>query len=548
MVGTIGRSISCFLPGATLKETILSDLLLQRLERPAGAVTGKSGEHMNRQLYAIIRQEILAGAVPAGSKLPASRLLAKEIGVSRNTVLYAYEQLLAEGYVTASTGSGTFVSHTVPDHRALHNGSAANGTITVPAVQQHPNRFALSRRGQHLVSHASASDRQWGAFVAGVPDVSLFPHAVWARLLNKHWRNPSPQLLTYAHHGGYLPLKKLLAEHLRLVRSVRCEPDQIILTTGIHQAVDLTTRLLADPGDKAWMEDPGYWGTRSLLASAGVEPIPVPVDDEGIAPSPATLQNPPRFIFVTPSHQYPLGMMMSLSRRRMLLEYARQRGAWIIEDDYDSEFRFEGRPVASLQGLDDNDRVIYMGTFSKTLFPGIRMGFMVLPKPLAPHFATGLSELYREGQLVQQAVLADFIEEGHYATHIRRMRQRYAQRQALLREAIANRFGADWPTSTHEAGLHMVMHLPRGADDLGISMAARTQGLSARPLSRYYSEGAATQQGLLLGYACVPEAEIGPAFRKLAEVIEPALEHLARTQEPPKPIAARINAEAWSGA
>jgi GntR family transcriptional regulator/MocR family aminotransferase len=191
-------------------------------------------------------------------------------------------------------------------------------------------------------------------------------------------------LLTYAHHGGYLPLKKLLAEHLRLVRSVRCEPDQIILTTGIHQAVDLTTRLLADPGDKAWMEDPGYWGTRSLLASAGVEPIPVPVDDEGIAPSPATLQNPPRFIFVTPSHQYPLGMMMSLSRRRMLLEYARQRGAWIIEDDYDSEFRFEGRPVASLQGLDDNDRVIYMGTFSKTLFPGIRMGFMVLPKPLAP--------------------------------------------------------------------------------------------------------------------------------------------------------------------
>ncbi|CAG9173345.1 HTH-type transcriptional regulatory protein GabR [Cupriavidus pampae] len=545
--------MSLIFRGATLKETLLSELLLQRLERPGGdALAGKSNEHMNRQLYAIIRAEILAGTVPAGSKLPASRALAKDIGISRNTVLYAYEQLLAEGYVTASSGSGTFVSHTMPDHRALHNGSAHSGTTGVPAPQSathpHANRSALSRRGQHLVSHASASDRQWGAFVAGVPDVSLFPHGVWSRLLSKHWRNPSPQLLTYAHHGGHGPLKQQLAEHLRVVRSVRCEPDQIIVTTGIHQAVDLIARLLADPGDRAWMEDPGYWGTRSLLHSAGVEPIPVPVDEEGIAPGAAALQDPPRFIFVTPSHQYPLGMMMSLSRRRMLLEYARQRGAWIIEDDYDSEFRFEGRPVASLQGLDEHDRVIYMGTFSKTLFPGLRMGFMVLPKPLAPHFALALSELYREGQLVQQAVLADFIEEGHYATHIRRMRQRYAQRQALLREAIAARFGADWPTSTHEAGLHMVMHLPPGADDLGISMAARTQGLSARPLSRYYTDATHAQQGLLLGYACVPEAEIAPAFRKLAEVIEPALEHLARTREPRRPLAARISEEAWSGA
>ncbi|WP_197498303.1 MocR-like pyridoxine biosynthesis transcription factor PdxR [Cupriavidus gilardii] len=531
-----------------MKESILSELLLQRLERPTDGSADKAGTHMNRQVYQIIRQEILAGTIPAGCKLPASRMLAKEVGVSRNTVLYAYEQLLAEGYVTASTGSGTFVSHTFPDHSALHKVGAANGTITVPAAQQNPNRFALSRRGQHLVSHAGASDRQWGAFMAGVPDVSLFPRAVWTRLLNKHWREPRPELLTYAHNGGYLPLRRVLAEHLRLARGVRCDAEQIIMTTGIHQAIDLIARLLADPGDKAWMEDPGYWGTRSLLSNSGVEPIPVPVDGEGIAPDAATLQNPPRFIFATPSHQYPLGTVMSLSRRRMLLEYARQRGVWIVEDDYDSEFRFEGRPLASLQGLDEHDRVIYMGTFSKTLFPGIRMGFMVLPKPLAPHFATGLSELFREGQLIQQAVLADFIEEGHYATHIRRMRLRYAQRQSLLREAIAERFGADWPTSTHEAGLHLVMHLPPGADDLGISMAARTQGLSARPLSRYYCDETQARQGLLMGYACVPEEEIGPAFRKLAEVIEPAMEHLARKQEPRRESTVKINREAWSGA
>lgn len=531
-----------------MKETILSELLLQRLERPAGTQAERNGTHMNRQLYELIRQEILAGSISAGSKLPASRLLATEIGVSRNTVLYAYEQLLAEGYVTASTGRGTFVSQTFPDHSALHKAGARIGTTSVPAVQQNSNRFDLSRRGMHLVSNAGASDRQWGAFMAGVPDVSLFPHATWARLLNKHWRNPRPELLTYAHHGGYMPLRRVLAEHLRLARAVRCEPEQIILTTGIHQAIDLIARLLADPGDKAWMEDPGYWGTRSLLTNAGVDVIPVPVDEEGIAPDAARLQDPPRFIFATPSHQYPLGTVMSLTRRRMLLEYARQRGAWIVEDDYDSEFRFEGRPLASLQGLDEHDRVIYMGTFSKTLFPGLRMGFMVLPKPLAPHFATGLSELFREGQLMQQAVLADFIEEGHYATHLRRMRQRYAQRQGLLREAIAKRFGQDWPTSTQEAGLHLVMHLPPGADDLGISMAARTQGLSARPLSRYYSDEQRARQGLLLGYACVPEDDIGPAFHKLAEVIEPALEHLARTRQPPREFSARINNEAWSGA
>jgi len=529
-----------------LKETILSDLLLQRLERPQEGVALGAGQSMNRQIYEMIRQAILGGALPAGSKLPASRLLAQEVGISRNTVLYAYEQLLAEGYVTASVGSGTFVSHTTPDHSVQSPGDGKTG-ITPGPVSSTQSRHTLSRRGQHLVSHAVASDKQWGAFVPGVPDVSLFPHAVWARLLNKHWRSPKPEMLTYSH-TGHAQLRRVLAEHLRLVRSVNCDPDQIVVTTGIHQGIDLILRLLGDAGDSAWMEDPGYWGARGLLKSSGIEPVPIPLDAEGIAPDAETLQNPPRFIFVTPSHQYPLGTVMSLARRRMLLEYARQRSVWIIEDDYDSEFRFEGRPLASLQGLDSHERVIYVGTFSKTLFPGLRMGFMVLPKPLAGHFVTGLSELYREGQLIQQAVLADFIEEGHYATHIRRIRKRYGSRQGLLRGAIARHFGADWPTSTQEAGLHLVMHLPPGSDDLGISMAARTQGLVARPLSRYYASETAEGRGLLLGYACVPEEAIAPSFRKLAEVIEPALEHMARMQATPRQDTSWISREAWSGA
>jgi len=504
-----------------LKAIILSECLLQRLER-GGAVP------LSRQIYDILRELILAGDLPAGAKLPATRALAGDTGLSRNTVLHAYDQLLAEGYLVSAFGSGTFVSDTVPAVQAPPPEPAAEGPGR--SLQQ---LALLSRRGSKLVREASVSDRQWGAFVAGVPDVSLFPRAVWNRLLSRRWRQAGPELLTYAPGAGYRPLRRALAEHLRLSRSVRCEPEQIVLTTGIHQSLSLLARLLGEHGDAAWMEDPGYWGARSTLAACGITTIPVPVDDEGMAPGARHMQEPPRFIFVSPSHQYPLGMVMSLARRRMLLEYAHQRNVWIVEDDYDSEFRFAGRPIASLQGLDQHDRVLYLGTFSKTLFPGIRLGYMVLPRRLAGHFATGLSELYREGRLMDQAVLADFIEEGHYASHIRRMKQRYAARQTLLRDAITAHFGAGWPISTHEAGLHLVMHLPDGTDDLGISIAARTLGLVVRPLSRYYASEHACRRGLLLGYACVPEEAIAPAFAQLVQVITPALEHVQRTQELP---------------
>ncbi|AOB29293.1 DNA-binding protein [Bordetella bronchiseptica] len=509
----------------------MSECLLQRLER-------RGATPLSRQIYALLRDLILAGDLPAGTKLPATRALALDTGLSRNTVLHAYDQLLAEGYLVSAFGSGTFVSDTVP---------ATPEPPAPPEIEAAAQHFALSRRGTKLVREASASDRQWGAFVAGVPDVSLFPRAVWQRLQSRRWRQAPPELLTYAHGAGHMPLRRALAEHLRLSRSVKCDADQIVVTSGIHQAVSVLARLLGDNGNTAWMENPGYWGARSTLMACGITPVAVAVDDEGMAPSAQQLQDPPRFIFVTPSHQYPLGMVMSLARRRMLLDYAHKRGAWIVEDDYDSEFRFDGRPIASLQGLDQHDRVLYLGTFSKTLFPGIRLAYMVLPKPLAGHVATGLSELYREGRLMDQAVLADFIEGGHYATHIRRVKQRYAARQALLREAITRAFGADWPISTHEAGLHLVMHLPDGTDDLGISIAARTLGLHARPLSRYYASEQEARPGLLLGYACVPEEEIEPAFERLVQVITPALEHVERQQRRPV-YSDKLNAEAWSGA
>ncbi len=501
-----------------IKASLLSEMLLQK--RTWDGSRG-AADRMNRELYELIKRQILMGTLSAGTRLPPSRLLGQEIGVSRNTVLHAYDQLLAEGYVTATVGRGTFVAD-VPLHKT-HRQEAADPSVP-PQGQMDGERTALSSRGARLLERRGASDRQWGAFAAGVPDVSLFPRDIWTRLLNRHWRRPKPELLSYSTDGGHPALRRALAEHLRLVRSVQCEPEQIVITAGIHQAIDLVTRLLGDPGDRAWVEDPGYWGTRSVLASNGIEVTPVPVDQHGMAPDNELLRSPaPRFIFTTPSHQYPLGMAMSLPRRLMLIEHARQAGCWIIEDDYDSEFRFEGRPLASLQGLDTHERVIYMGTFSKTLFPGLRTGYMVLPRSIATCAIQALSELYREGQLVQQAALADFMAEGHYAAHIRRVRQLYARRHALLREAIARHLGSDWPVASREAGLHLVLQLPDDMDDVHISNAVRAQNILARPLSRYYEDPTRSRKGLLLGYACVPEEAIDEGVRIIARAVEPAL-------------------------
>jgi GntR family transcriptional regulator/MocR family aminotransferase len=354
----------------------------------------------------------------------------------------------------------------------------------------------------------------------GVPDVTLFPNKIWSRLQNKHWRRSRAELLTYGDAGGYLPLREAVAEYLRIARSVNCDASQVIITTGIHQSLDIVVKLLGEHGDSAWVEDPCYWGTRSVLNSLGIKPVAIPVDAEGMRMRLANLRQPPRFICATPSHQYPLGMVMSLSRRRMLLEYAATRKVWIIEDDYDSEFRYGSRPLASLQGMDTDDRVLYMGTFSKTMFPSLRIGFMVVPESLAPAFATGVSELYRGSQVFMQAIMADFMTEGHFASHIRRMRVLYAERLHLLQVAIERHFGDRITLTGGEAGLHLALGLPPQCDDLAISRAARAEGIVARPLSRYFMNAGARHQGLLLGYACVPNEQIAPAFDKLAAIIK----------------------------
>ncbi|SDR53958.1 transcriptional regulator, GntR family [Paraburkholderia fungorum] len=507
-----------------MRTSVLSDWLAQRLDRG-------NGQPVYRQLHRLLQQAILSRELPAGSKVPSSRLLAQELGIGRNTVTQVYEQLVLEGYVSSATGRGTFVSDTAPDEivgvpdqrsKAHAPDTSATETGTLPPSSSDARR-TLSARGAQLLTGAGVSRRQWGAFMPGVPDVTKFPSRVWSRLHNKYWRRSRPDLLTYAPGGGLAALRQALADYLRTSRSVRCTPGQIIITTGIHQSVDLAVRLLSDPGDVIWTEDPCYWGVRSVLHVSGLQSRPIAVDAEGINPSPDDLAQPPKLMLVTPSHQYPLGMVMSLARRRMLLEYARQHQCWIIEDDYDSEFRYGSRPLASLQGLDTAGQVIYVGSFGKTLFPGLRIGYLVVPEALAESFATASAELYREGQLLQQAMLADFIAEGHFVSHIRKMRALYGQRRQTILDAAAHRYGEALPAVGGDAGLHLVLQLPDGSDDRLVAAAALERNIIVRPLSGYYARPSLAPSGLLIGYACVPDEQIVPAFDTLAGAIDKTL-------------------------
>jgi GntR family transcriptional regulator/MocR family aminotransferase len=487
-----------------MMKSICADLVLQRLA-PAGDGA------LNRQLYDCLRGAILDGSLPPSSPLPASRDLAREIGMSRNTVLHAYEQLGTEGYVHARVGSGTFVAETTPDSFL-----SAGRISAESAAADKPVR--LSRRAQALLANASAAPLQWGAFMPGVPDVTQFPHRQFSRILARLWREPPPELLTYSHGGGHAALRAAIAEHLRVARSVRCDADQVLVTEGVHQAVDMTLRMLVDPRDTVWVEEPGYWGFHKVLQMGSAVVRPLRVEEEGAGwPRGRT---PPRLIFVTPSHQYPLGSVMSLARRRELLDYARASGSWIVEDDYDSEFRFAGRPIPAMQGLEADAPVIYIGTFSKTLFPGLRVGYMVLPRALAEPFRTAHADLYREGHAITQAALAELLEQGHYAAHIRRMRVLYARRRALLVSLITQHLGPAYldPQSSN-AGLHLVLRLPDGSDDVAIAQAAQARGVLTRPLSRYYLRGGA-RRGLLLGYACVQDRDIAPAFHALRDCLK----------------------------
>lgn len=486
-----------------MDKELICELLRKRLERQ------ETGQPLHNQLYLALRQAILDEQLSGGDQLPSTRQLCRELRLGRNTVVRAYEQLLMEGYLDGRPGSGSYVSEALSGRERFSTQKRLIGT----------RREGLSRRGNQIASHATSSTIQRGAFIPGVPDTDLFPFATWKRLIARHMSREMNRLLDYAG-SGYGPLKSAIAEYLGVSRLMSCQPQQILILNGSHQAMDLCARMLCDVGDRAWIEEPGYWGARNVLRAAGLETVPIALDEGGIAPADADWEHPPRLIYVSPSSQYPTGTVLSLERRLALLEGADSTGAWIIEDDYDNEQHYDNRTVASLFGLSRKQRVIYLGTFSKVMFPGLRLSYMVLPEDLASAFQIGNSELYRGGRLIEQAALAEFIAEGHFTAHIKRMRQVYRERRDALRQAMQTHLGGAVSASGGHAGLQLLYHFNEPVDDAMVATHALTKGLVVRPLSMYYQGREARRNGMNLGYGGVPVERIDSAVPLLAQVVE----------------------------
>jgi GntR family transcriptional regulator/MocR family aminotransferase len=357
------------------------------------------------------------------------------------------------------------------------------------------------------------------AFRAGIPALDAFPRALWGRLAARRWRE-SWITLGYCDPAGFAPLREAIATYAAAARGVRCTAEQVIVTAGSQQAIDLAARLLLDPGDRVWVEEPGYTGTRAALRAADACSVPVPMDAEGISVVDGERLAPnARMACVTPSRGYPIGVTMSAARRLALLAWAERAGAWVVEDDYDSEFRYAGRPLPSLQGMDGGGRVIYLGTFSKTLFPALRIGYLIVPPGLAGAFATARAAADRHSPTLEQAVTADFLAEGHFARHVRRMRTLYAERRdALLGALRPVTAGGLLELGPCDAGMHVLGWLPPGVDDRAVSAALLARGMEAAPLSRYCTEPPA-RGGLLLGYAAFSPATLRDAVPRLARVL-----------------------------
>ena len=497
-----------------MKQTELSEWLLTQLSDNERLGASKFPARMpnHRRLYETIRRAITEQVLPSGCRLPSTRSLGTDLKLSRNTILAAFDQLLDEGYVAAKTGSGTYVVYKQTDDFSKN--------VRTTNTLNFDGNLGLSVRGLAVAGAISAHEVQ--PFTPGEDDYSRFPIALWRRLLNRQWRTLNPAMLDSSHEGGYLPLRQAIADYLRVSRAVNLSVDQVLITSGTQQSIDLCARLLSDVNDVAWVENPCYWAARRVLEINGLQLHAVAVDKEGMAPSTQDFRTKPRLIYTTPSHQYPKGMVMSYGRRHLLLDYAQSCNAWIIEDDYDSEFRFEGRPISSLQGMDQHGRVLYLGTFSKVIYPGIRLGYMVIPPQLVDAFKNGLYELQRPGQVMIQAALADFIEEGHFASHIRRLRQTYAERRRLLQTALAPIAHVGARLSMVDSGLHLVVEFDAEVDDVNVAALAEQSGLRVYPLSTYCI-GEDCEKGLIIGYAYAATESITQYGNVLAELIQTAL-------------------------
>lgn len=481
---------------------------------PIIVVDRKTAAPLHKQIYDAYRAAILRGDLRAGQQIPSSRELATEIQVSRFPVIHAYAQLLAEGYFESRAREGTFISGSLPEH--LNSVEQPGGP---------PDQIAT---GPRLIAHRAlltppfkvdASLKGWGAFGVHQPAFDHFPFKIWASLVAHHSLNPKADSIHHIDPLGSLRFRETICSYLRTSRGVKCDTSQVMVVSGSQQALDITVRVLLDPGNPVWIEEPGYRLVRSLLAGSGCRIIPVPVDSEGMDVSAGIARgSDARAFFVSPSHQYPLGSTMSASRRLQLLNWAQSSGAWIIEDDYDSEYRYGSRPIPSLQGLDVNARVIYIGTFSKVLFPSMRIGYIVIPHDLVERFVAIRAYMDLFPPYLYQEVLTDFIHLGHFGRHLRKMRRLYGERRTALVECLHSEFGDELQVHGSEAGMYLAVTLPEGIRDTEIVRRAAEKGLWMWALSPSYL-GEQSRSGLVLGFGSTPAEQMPRAVRKLRSIL-----------------------------
>jgi len=473
-----------------------------------------------QQLYRDLRREITEGSIVPESRLPSTRTLAEHLDVSRNTVTKAFDLLRTEGYLTRHVGSGTYVSSNLPEQhtRVQASDSDLDGLQVAGTCSR---SLSLAKRSRQLTNvQLSGLDdpSRKEPFRPGVPALEEFPLETWSTLVSRRWKSLPGTELVHAEPTGYGPLREAIAEYVQDARGVRCDASHVLVVNGVQQAFTLAARVLLDPDDVVCVEDPGFPQMAAAFRAVGAHVRPTPLDNQGLTCPEDEIDGTPRMVGVTPSHQFPLGITMDLSRRIELLEWANRTDAWILEDDYNGEFRYSGAPFPALQGLDSAQRVLYAGSFSKLMFPSLRLGYLVVPPDLVEPFTTMRYISDRGSSRVNQMALADFIAEGHFRRHVRRMRTLYAKRQTVFLDAMDQELGDTIDVVPGDAGLHLIGWLPRGVDDQAVSDHLARHDIVAPPLS-FYGTRALDRGGLLLGYGGFPEEEIRRAVREMARAL-----------------------------
>ncbi|HWD58527.1 MAG TPA: PLP-dependent aminotransferase family protein [Stellaceae bacterium] len=459
---------------------------------------------LSRQLAAALHQALSEGRIEPGARLPSTRALAQELGLARSTVVGVFEQLAAEGYIAGKPGSGYFAA-------------ASLAGASVPDMTDTAAPRPLSRRGERLRGHGAYWPAERRPFELGHVDVDSGLMATWKRLASRALTRRAGLVWNYGNPHGELPLRRAIADYLAAARGVRCRPEQIVLTSGTQQGLALAASVLVDPGDAAWVEDPCYRSSLDILRAAEAAIVPVPVDGDGLDIA-AGSGAPPRLVYTTPSRQYPLGMAMPLARRAALLAWAARHGVWVIEDDYESEFQAPGQMLPSLQGLDRAGRVIYLGTFSKLLFPSLRLGYAVLPEDLVAAFAGARHLTDRQSSGLIQAIMTEFMLDGHFARHLKRMRARYAERQHFLIAELRRRLGGIVEIDPVESGMYLTAWLPWAWSDEAAAAALAAAGVTAVPLSSL-TLAMPRRPGLVLGYTGHSEPALARAVETMAGVL-----------------------------